>query len=190
MRLFLDQMIDRCIAEVLRTAGHDVEAAAQVGMARADDLEILEYCVKHDRVLVTLDEHFGDWTVAKLTTHAGVIRLKVHPTGSRTIEQVLVPFLRRYAERDFHNTLVIVRPTGVRWVHTPSLVGCVSRTALCCVPAVVRTGPQDDHEQRGQNRGKDGPAEIGVAGNQGHPCVFLGIDTAHRRRAKKELETE
>jgi predicted nuclease of predicted toxin-antitoxin system len=106
MRLFLDQMIDRCVADVLRKTGHDVECAAQVGMARADDLEILEYCTKQDRVLVTLDEHFGDWTVAKLTAHAGVIRLKVHPTGSRNIEKTLMSFLGRYAKRDFRNLLV------------------------------------------------------------------------------------
>ncbi|MCX5643541.1 MAG: DUF5615 family PIN-like protein [Phycisphaerae bacterium] len=118
MRLFLDQMIDRCVADVLREAGYDVQCAAQVGMARADDLEILEYCTKQDRVLVTLDEHFGDWTVAKLATHAGVIRLKVHPTGSRNIEKTLLPFLGRYAHRDFRNILVIVRSTVVRWIHT------------------------------------------------------------------------
>ncbi len=118
MRLFLDQMIDRCVADVLRETGYDVECAAEAGMARADDLEILQYCTKQDRVLVTLDEHFGDWTVARLTTHAGVIRLKVHPTGSRNIEQTLIPFLERHAKRDFRNTLVIVRPPAVRWIHT------------------------------------------------------------------------
>lgn len=118
MRLFLDQMIDRCAADVLREAGHDVECAAQVGMARSDDLEILEYCTKQDRVLVTLDGHFGDWTVAKLTVHAGVIRLKVNPTDSRNIQEVLLPFLGRHAERDFHNVLSIVRPTAVRWIQT------------------------------------------------------------------------
>ncbi len=117
MRLFLDQMIDRCVADVLCQAGYDVECAAQAGFARADDLEIPEYCTKQERVLVTLDEHFGDWTVAKLTAHAGVIRLKVHPTGSRDIEKVLPAFLERYAERDFRNTLAIVRPSRARWIH-------------------------------------------------------------------------
>ena len=118
MRLFLDQMIDRSVADVLRQKSHDVECTAEVGMARADDLEILEHCIRHNRVLVTLDEHFGDWTVAKLTEHPGVIRLKVNPTGTRSIQKTLLPFLERYAERDFRNTLVIVRPTNIRWIHT------------------------------------------------------------------------
>ena len=118
MRLFLDQMIDRSVANVLRERGYDVECTAEVGMARADDLEILEYCIEHDRVLITLDEHFGDWTVAKLTEHSGVIRLKVNPTGTRNIQKTLIPFLKRYAKRDFRNILVIVTPTGLRWIHT------------------------------------------------------------------------
>ena len=98
--------------------GYDVECAAQVGMARADDLEILEYGTKQDRILVTLDGHFGDWTVAKLTVHSGVIRLEVNPTDFRTIQQTLLPFLGRYAKRDFRNTLVIVKPSATRWIQT------------------------------------------------------------------------
>jgi predicted nuclease of predicted toxin-antitoxin system len=118
MRLFLDQMIDRSVADTLRKAGHEVECAAEVEMARADDLRILEYCRAEDRVLVTLDEHFGDWTVARLARHPGVVRLKVHPTSSRYIERLLTPFLDRYSNRDFSNLLVIVRTTGIRWIHT------------------------------------------------------------------------
>jgi len=118
MRLFLDQMIDRSVAGVLRKADYDVECTAQVGMARADDLDILEYCIQHDRILVTLDEHFGDWTVAKLAKHPGVIRLKVNPTGTQHILKTLISFLERYSERDFRNTLVIAKSTGTRWIHT------------------------------------------------------------------------
>lgn len=118
MRLFLDQMIDSSVAGVLQKRGYDVACTAQVGMARADDLEILEYCVKHNRILVTLDEHFGDWTVVKLTEHPGVIRLKVSPTSTRSIQQALIPFLVHHAKRDFRNVLVIVRSMAIRWVHT------------------------------------------------------------------------
>lgn len=118
MRLFLDQMIDSSVAVVLRDLGHDVECTAQVGMARADDLEILEYCIEQDRILVTLDEHFGDWTVARLTKHPGVIRLKVKPANTRTIQTALVAFLKRHSNRDFRNLLAIVKPAGIRWIYT------------------------------------------------------------------------
>lgn len=118
MRLFLDQMIDHSVAEALRKQNCDVQCTAEVGMACADDLEILAYCIDQNRILVTLDEHFGDWTVARLTEHPGVIRLKVDPANTRNIQRAIVSFLDRYADRDFRNTLAIVKPTAIRWIHT------------------------------------------------------------------------
>ncbi len=118
MRLFTDQMIDIEVVVDLRTAGYDVECTSEKGMARSDDLEILEYCTDNNRTLVTLDGHFGDWTVAKLTKHSGVIRLKVNPTSSSMIKNALFPFLENNSNRDFHNILAIVKKTGIRWIRT------------------------------------------------------------------------
>ena len=35
-----------------------------------------------DRILVTLDEYFGDGVISALSEHPGVIRLKINPTTS------------------------------------------------------------------------------------------------------------
>ncbi|MDM8544391.1 DUF5615 family PIN-like protein [Desulfococcaceae bacterium HSG9] len=118
MKLFIDQMIDRDIIVALRAAGYDVECTSEKGMARSDDLEILKYCTNNKRTLVTLDEHFGDWTVIKLTEHAGVIRLKVNPTSSSMIKDALFPFLEQNKDREFQNLLVIVKDSGIRWIRT------------------------------------------------------------------------
>jgi len=118
MQLFLDQMIDSRVADDLREKGYDVLCTSEVGMAQADDLKILEYCIQTTRILVTLDDHFGDWTVAKLTEHPGVIRLKVNPTTSSNIRTALIPFLQNNAGRNFSNILAIVKPDGVRWIRT------------------------------------------------------------------------
>ncbi len=69
------------VADALRALGHDVIRATEVGMARADDREILERASADTRILVTLDQHFGNWAVLPLSLHAGVIRLKVHPAS-------------------------------------------------------------------------------------------------------------
>lgn len=118
MRLFLDQMIDSHVARRVRAEGHDVECASEKGMSRSDDIEILTYCVSSRRVLITLDEHFGDWAVLKLSRHPGVVRLKANPTSGRALGELLLPFLRRNKTRDFSNTLVIVKSSSVRWVVT------------------------------------------------------------------------
>ena len=47
------------LAERLRSAGHDVVRASEIGQARADDALILERAVREERILITLDEHFG-----------------------------------------------------------------------------------------------------------------------------------
>ena len=121
MRLYLDQMVRVEVADALRQLGHDVVRAADLDMARADDHEILERASKDSRVLVTLDEHFGDWAVLPLRIHAGVIRLKVHPATAPNIVMLLIPFLARNANRAFANRLVIVDARKERWISTEDL---------------------------------------------------------------------
>jgi predicted nuclease of predicted toxin-antitoxin system len=118
LRLLLDQMIDSDVAAHLRAAGHDVCCVAELGMNRADDAEILQVAIRDGRILVTLDEDFGDWAVLPLKRHPGVIRIRAMPTTTEMIESVLFPFLEAYGEQDFSDRLVIVRSTGVRWIQT------------------------------------------------------------------------
>ena len=60
LRLYLDQMFGLDVAAALRREGHDVLRAAETGLSRADDALILEKAIREERILVTLDEHFGD----------------------------------------------------------------------------------------------------------------------------------
>ncbi len=118
LTLFLDQMLRLDVAQALRDEGHDVVRASEVGQARADDQQILQKSVDENRVIVTLDEHFGDWVILPLSKHPGVMRLKVNPTTSNNIIKLLVPFLRIYSSGQFKNHLVILSPKRAKWVHT------------------------------------------------------------------------
>lgn len=117
-RLLLDQMIDSEVAERLSVLGHDVIRVAEIGMARQDDAEILDRAVQERRILLTLDEHFGDWAVLPLSKHPGVIRIKADPATTERIMDVLIPFLGEHADKDFNDTLAIVRDGGARWIRT------------------------------------------------------------------------
>lgn len=116
--LYLDQMFRLDVALALRSEGHDVIRASEVGQARADDHEILQKAIAEDRLLVTLDEHFGDWVILPLSRHPGVIRLKVNPTSSANVIQLLLPFLRLHASEQFKNHLVILSSKRTKWIHT------------------------------------------------------------------------
>ena len=118
LKLYLDQMLQLAVAQALRKEGHDVVRASEVGQARADDKEILHRAIAEKRILITLDEHFGDWVVLPLSNHPGVIRLKVKPTTSRNVLTLLLPFLRIHSSDQFTNHLVILSSKYTKWVHT------------------------------------------------------------------------
>ena len=116
--LLLDQMMGADVAATLKTRGYDVLRVSEVGMAEADDDAVLAWTIANQRILVTLDEHFGDWVVLPLSRHPGVIRLKAEPTTSANILEILLPFLSEEGDRVFSNRLVIVTRLGVRWIST------------------------------------------------------------------------
>lgn len=118
MRLYLDQMFRAEFAEELRRARHDVLRASEAGQSRADDAEILERARTEARVLITLDEHFGDWTVLPLANHSGVVRLKAHPPLVPLLANCLIPFLARHRQTDPENHLVILSAHRARWIRT------------------------------------------------------------------------
>ena len=95
-----------------------MQRAAETGDSRADDQQILDRAIAENRILVTLDEHFGDWVVLPLSKHPGVIRIKVNPTTSKNVLNILFPFLRRYKARQFENHLVILSEKRSKWILT------------------------------------------------------------------------
>jgi len=114
----LDQMFDRIVRNTMRENGYDVLAVSEIGMATADDAEIMEWAMANSRTVITLDDHFGDWAVLPLSSHPGVIRLKVNPTTTKNTLNLLLPFLKSHHDKNFSNSLVIVRASGIRWIAT------------------------------------------------------------------------
>jgi predicted nuclease of predicted toxin-antitoxin system len=117
-KLYLDQMFGTEVAETLRSEGYDVLRAFEVGQSRADDSEILQRAIAENRILITLDEHFGDWAILPLSAHSGVIRIKVHPTTSSNVLALLVPFLKNCEPEQLKDHLVILSAKRAKWIHT------------------------------------------------------------------------
>jgi len=117
-KFYLDQMFSLEVSQALRKEGYDIIRASETGLARADDQEILQKAISENRILITLDEHFGDWVILPLSSHLGVIRLKIHPTTSENILKILIPFLSRHVQEKFKDHLVIVSEKRAKWVRT------------------------------------------------------------------------
>ena len=118
LKLYLDQMLRLEVAQTLRDEGYDVVRVSEVGQARADDQQILQKAIDENRILITLDQHFGDWVLLPLSKHPGVVRLKVNPTTSENIIKLLIPFLRIHSSKQFTNHLVILSSKRAKWIYT------------------------------------------------------------------------
>ena len=114
----MTRCFQRDVAQSLREQGLDVLRALETGQDRADDEEILDKAISQDHILVTLDEHFGDWVILPLSRHPGVIRLKVNPAISDRVLRILVPFLGRHPHDQFRDHLVILSEKRAKWVLT------------------------------------------------------------------------
>lgn len=117
-KLYLDQMFKVNVAQTLRNQGHDVLRASETGQARADDQQILQKAINENRILITLDEHFGDWVLLPLSSHPGVIRIKVNPTTTEKVVKLLMSFLNQHSPDQFKNHLVILSEKRAKWIHT------------------------------------------------------------------------
>jgi predicted nuclease of predicted toxin-antitoxin system len=118
LKLYLDQMLQTQVARILSDDGFDVLRASETGQSRADDEQIIKKAINDNRILITLDEHFGDWAILPLSRHPGVIRLKVNPTTSDNILRILLPFLRRLLPDKIENHLVILSSSREKWIST------------------------------------------------------------------------
>jgi len=75
LRLYLDQMLGLDVFKALRNEGYNVLRSLDTGQSRADDQQILQKAIAENRILITLDEYFGDWAVLPLSKHPGVIHI-------------------------------------------------------------------------------------------------------------------
>lgn len=117
-KLYLDQMFRIEVAQALHEQGYDVLRASETGQACADDQQILQKAITENRILITLDEHFGDWVILPLSRHPGVIRIKVHPATSEKVLNLLLPFLRVHTSEKFKSHLVILSERHAKWIFT------------------------------------------------------------------------
>jgi len=59
-------MLDVEVAVQLRLIKHDIVRVSDIRLAQADDKEIIKASKSDNRILLTLDEDFGDWAILPL----------------------------------------------------------------------------------------------------------------------------
>ena len=109
MNFLADQDVYAITIGFLRGLGHDVVPVAQLGLAQAQDVELLRVAREQRRILVTRDRDFG----ALVFVHSngpGVIYLRILPSTQDSVHAELERVLTLYNEQELQASFLVVEP--------------------------------------------------------------------------------
>ena len=113
MRFLLDQDVYAATARHLTDLGHDVVRAAELGLSRAADEELLEAAQQQGRLFVTRDRDFGR-IVFLNRLRAAVLYLRVSPSTQASVHSELDHVLKTLGETALSHVFVVIEPSGHR----------------------------------------------------------------------------
>lgn len=114
MRLLLDQGTPRSTAKLLTDAGFDAVHTADLGLAEADDTEIIEAARDDDRVVITLDSDFHTILAITRATKPSVIRLRIQGLNADDLSLLVQYVLSRCADDLINGAMISVTEIQVR----------------------------------------------------------------------------
>lgn len=109
MRLLIDQDVYAATVRYLRGLGHDVVTAAEKGMSRSEDADLLRSAQAEDRVFVTRDRDYGGLVFVQ-SLGAGVLYLRALPSTLAAVHDELGRVLALYNEEDLLGSFIVVEP--------------------------------------------------------------------------------
>ncbi len=114
MNIFADECVYKVTVALLRSWGHDVLTAQEVGLAGKPDEEILAYATVHERVLITIDMDFSNIRHYPPKSHKGIIVVKIRPRNANQVYKVLEHLLNNIEPDRLSKSLVIVDQSKYR----------------------------------------------------------------------------
>jgi len=109
MNFLTDQDVYAMTSRFLSGLGHDVVTAAQLGLAQAEDFELLRVAQDQGRIFVTRDRDFGG-LVFVLGSGAGVVYLRILPSTQNAVHAELERILTLYDEQELQGSFVVIEP--------------------------------------------------------------------------------
>jgi len=109
MNFLADQDVYGLTVRFLGELGHDVVPVARLGLARADDAELLRVAHEQGRIFVTRDRDF-EALVFVQGKGPGVIYLRVLPSTQDAVHAELARVLAIYGENALASSFVVIEP--------------------------------------------------------------------------------
>jgi len=90
--------VGRVVEDSLRVAGYDVSAVRDVD-PRMDDIDILQWAVRVRRLVITMDNDFGELVYHSGQSHAGVLLLRLEGATGDVKARVVLKIFAQHASR-------------------------------------------------------------------------------------------
>ncbi|MDE0208223.1 MAG: DUF5615 family PIN-like protein [Candidatus Tectomicrobia bacterium] len=116
MRFLIDRCAGRGIADWLRSNGHDVVEARELG-PDPGDRALLDHAARERRILVTIDTDFGKLIHLYDVAHTGLVRLPDVPALRRIA--LIAGLIERQEEALESGAIVTVRGERIRISRRP-----------------------------------------------------------------------
>ncbi len=114
MKLLADQDVYATTIQFLLGLGHDVVPVAQIGLAQADEADLLRVAGQQGRIFVTRDRDFGGLVFVG-GIGRGVIYLRMLPSTLAAVHAELERVLKLYTEPELRSAFVVVEPSRHRY---------------------------------------------------------------------------
>ncbi len=119
MTLLLDQGLPRSTAQFLRNLGIEASPVGDLGLANADDAEILRHAREQGLTVVTLDADFHAQLALTGAAVPSVIRIRIEGLRAEQLAALLVNVLKHCREDLSSGAMVTVTEFGIRLRRLP-----------------------------------------------------------------------
>lgn len=107
MKFLLDQDVYALTERYLREQEYDVITASELGLSRANDIDLLRLAGEHGRIFVTRDRDYGNLVFVQ-NAGSGVIYLRILPSEMNEVHKELKKVLEAYSEEELAKSFVVV----------------------------------------------------------------------------------
>lgn len=115
MKFLVDHNLSPAIAEHLREAGHEAVHTGDVGLAIADDTEILDVARRESRVIVSADTDFGTLLASERATDPSFVLIRVRsPRRAVELAELLLANLDPVTEDLEVGAIVVLEDERIR----------------------------------------------------------------------------
>ena len=121
MKLLLDQGLPRSAAEILRGRGYDAVHTGEIGLATAEDVDILAFAQQEARIVFTLDADFHALLAISGAAGPSVVRIRIERLRAEAVANLVQRLLERWGEMLEDGAVLTVLPDRVRVHHLPIL---------------------------------------------------------------------